>query len=173
MIRVRLLKKRRREVKVDPKLGGQWKVPSLVVNGRWRKNTFSHLPTFPLTILLKLSFFPFDLKVLFYHGYRPLLMHFLAFPWSINYDYAYQCNKSFTPSLLIWFWWKIWFFSSSWNYGIAHGHILRARSRTSKWRIAFKIISRFDPNITSSWWRTRTLRGACSFWSRTPSNLIL
>jgi hypothetical protein len=26
MIRVRLLKRRRKEVKVDPKLGGQWKV---------------------------------------------------------------------------------------------------------------------------------------------------
>jgi hypothetical protein len=43
MIRVRLLKRRKMEVKVDPKLGGQWKVPllggqwnvpSLVVNGR-------------------------------------------------------------------------------------------------------------------------------------------
>jgi hypothetical protein len=34
MIRVRLLKRRRRKVKVDPKLGGQWKVPSLVANGR-------------------------------------------------------------------------------------------------------------------------------------------
>jgi len=30
MIRVRLLKRRIREVKVDPKLGGQWNVPSLV-----------------------------------------------------------------------------------------------------------------------------------------------
>jgi hypothetical protein len=36
MIRVRLLKRRRRKVKVDPKLGGQWKVPSLVVNGRFQ-----------------------------------------------------------------------------------------------------------------------------------------
>jgi hypothetical protein len=36
MIRVRLLKRRRREVKVDPKLGGQWKVPSLVANGRFQ-----------------------------------------------------------------------------------------------------------------------------------------
>jgi hypothetical protein len=44
-IRIRLLKKRRREVKVDPKLGGQWKdpklggqwkVPSLVANGRFQ-----------------------------------------------------------------------------------------------------------------------------------------
>jgi hypothetical protein len=34
MIRVCPLKRRRKEVKVDPKLGGQWKVPSLVANGR-------------------------------------------------------------------------------------------------------------------------------------------
>jgi len=33
MIRVRLLKRRRREVKIDPKLGGQWNVPNLVANG--------------------------------------------------------------------------------------------------------------------------------------------
>jgi hypothetical protein len=36
MIRVHLLKRRRREVKVDPKLGGEWKVPSLVANGRFQ-----------------------------------------------------------------------------------------------------------------------------------------
>jgi hypothetical protein len=35
MIRVCLLKRRRKEVKVDPKLGGQWKVPCLVANGRF------------------------------------------------------------------------------------------------------------------------------------------
>jgi hypothetical protein len=38
MIRIRLLKSRRRKVKVDPKLGGQWKerekVLCLVANGR-------------------------------------------------------------------------------------------------------------------------------------------
>jgi hypothetical protein len=31
------------------KLGGQWKVPSLVANGRWRKNTFSPFLIFPPT----------------------------------------------------------------------------------------------------------------------------
>jgi hypothetical protein len=35
MIQVRFLKRRRREVKVDPKLGGQWNIPSLVANGRF------------------------------------------------------------------------------------------------------------------------------------------
>jgi len=34
MIRVRLLKRRKREVKVDPKLGGQWKDPKL--GGQWK-----------------------------------------------------------------------------------------------------------------------------------------
>jgi hypothetical protein len=34
MIRIRLLKRRRREVKVDPKLGGQWKDPKLGGHGR-------------------------------------------------------------------------------------------------------------------------------------------
>jgi hypothetical protein len=33
-----LLKKRRREVKVDPKLGGQWNVPSLMAKGKRRRN---------------------------------------------------------------------------------------------------------------------------------------
>ncbi len=40
MIRVCLLKRRRREVKVDPKLGGQKNVPSLVANGRKRRRFF-------------------------------------------------------------------------------------------------------------------------------------
>jgi hypothetical protein len=37
---------------------------------------------FPLSrqkLLLKPSFFPFDLKILLYHGFRPLLMHFFPF----------------------------------------------------------------------------------------------
>jgi len=35
MIRIRLLKRRKREVKVGPKLGGHWNVPNLVANGRF------------------------------------------------------------------------------------------------------------------------------------------
>ncbi len=35
MIRIRLLKRKRKEMKVDPKFGGQWKVPSLVANGKF------------------------------------------------------------------------------------------------------------------------------------------
>ncbi len=79
MIQVHFWKSRRREMKVDSKLGGQWNVPSLVANGRfhvwwpmegsmlggqwnvpslvangrWRKNTFSPLPFSPQQILFK------------------------------------------------------------------------------------------------------------------------
>ncbi len=105
MIQVCLLKRRRRGVKIDLKFGGQWNVPSLVANGMWKKNTFSPLPTFLPTTYLNLQFF--DLEVLLYHGFRSLFTPFLRFPWSINYDYAFRCNKSFTPSLSIWFW--FWF----------------------------------------------------------------
>jgi len=107
LIRVRLIKRRRREVKVDPKLSGQWKVPSLVANGRWRKNTFSPFPISPQQTLLKPSIFSFDLMVLLYHGFKPLLTPSFPFFQSINYNCAPQCNKSFTPSLSIWFWLKI------------------------------------------------------------------
>jgi hypothetical protein len=60
-----------------------------------------------------------------------------------------------------------------WNYGVTHCHILRAPSRISEWRIAFGVIFKFDPNATSLWRRTRTLRGALSSWSWTPSSLVL
>jgi hypothetical protein len=50
-IRVCLLKRRRRKVKIDPKLGGQWKeeekVFGLVANGRRRRRFFSTSSTFP------------------------------------------------------------------------------------------------------------------------------
>ncbi len=144
---------------------------SLVAHGMWKKNTFSPLPTFPPTTYLNLQFF--DLEVLLYHDSKSLLTPFFRFPRSINYDYASRCNKSFTPSLLIWFWLKIWFFSFPWNYGVTHGHILRAPSRISKWRTASKVISRFDFNATSLWWKTWTSRGVCSSWNWTPSSLVL
>jgi hypothetical protein len=59
-----------------PMLGGQWKEKDKV---------FFHLfPLFPQLILLKPSSFSFDIKVLFYHGSRPLFTHFLPFPWLTN-----------------------------------------------------------------------------------------
>ncbi len=67
--------------------GGQWNVPSLVANGRRKRRFFSPFPTFPLKQLyLDLHFFPFNIKVLFYHGFKPLFMHFFPFPWPINCD---------------------------------------------------------------------------------------
>jgi hypothetical protein len=65
------------------------------------KTPFHLFPLSPQQILLKSSIFSFDLKVLLYHGSRLILMHFLLFPRSINYNCAFQCNKSSTPSLSI------------------------------------------------------------------------
>ncbi len=161
-----------------PLLGGQWKekekekekFPCLVANGMWRKNPF-HL--FPPTNLLKPPFFSIDLEVLLYHGPRSLPTPFFPFPRSINYECASQRTKSFTPSLLIRCCLKIWFFSSPWNHGVAHGHILRAPSHSSEWRIAYGVIFRSDLNATSSWWRTQTSRSAHLSRSWTPSSLVL
>jgi len=96
---------------------------------------------FPLSlqkILLKPSFFPFDFKVLLYHGFKLLLMHFFPFLWLINYNCASQYNKYFTHSLLIWFWLKISFHfleimasRMATSYG--------ASSCTSEWRTSFEI----------------------------------
>ncbi len=175
MIQVRLLKRRRREggkgrskawwSMEGSKLGGQWKVKE--------KHLFTscHFP--PQQSLFRPSIFSLDLKVLLYHGPRPLLTHSLPFFRSINYDYAFQCNKSFTPSLSIWFWLKHWFLSFPWNYGVAHCHLLWASSHTSEWRTASRVISRFDLNATSSWWRTWNSRSVHSSWSWTPLGLLL
>jgi len=94
MIWIRLLKrKKRKEVKEDLNsvANGRFqclvaleRFHCLVANGRKRRNTFSPLPTFPPTNFILTFIFSIDLKVLFYHGSRPLLMHFLLFPWPIN-----------------------------------------------------------------------------------------
>jgi hypothetical protein len=89
---------------------GQWNVPSLVANGRFQawwpmesegKTPFHLFPLSPQQTLLKPSIFSFDLTVLLYHGSKSLLMPFFPLFRSINYNYAPQCNKSFTPSLSI------------------------------------------------------------------------
>jgi hypothetical protein len=102
-IRVCLLKRRRRKVKVDPKLGGQWKeeekVFGLVANGRrkrrflawWpmerrREGSFLPLPLFPQVTLFKPSFFILHIKVLLCPGPRPLFTPSFRFPWPIYYD---------------------------------------------------------------------------------------
>ncbi len=114
----RLLKKKRRELKVDPKFGGQWNVPSLVANGRRgisfqclkangkKKKTFQCLEAngmkrrsffcssfhFPPSNLLKHSFFSFDLMVLLYHNSKLLFMHSLLF------SLAYKLQSHFSMS---------------------------------------------------------------------------
>jgi hypothetical protein len=93
----------------DSKLGGQWKVPSLVANGRFqawwpmecsklggqwkvKEKPFSPLPFSPQQPLPKLTIFLFDFTILLYHGPKPLLTPSFPFLRSINYNYAPQCN---------------------------------------------------------------------------------
>jgi hypothetical protein len=94
-----------------PLLGGQWKEKEKfpLLGGQWnvKEKSFSHLPIFPPTNLLKPSIFSFDLEVLLYHGPRLILTPFLPFLPSINYECASQHTKSFTPSLSIRFCLKI------------------------------------------------------------------
>ncbi len=81
----------------------------LVVNGRRRRSSFSPLFIFPPTNFIQAFIFSFDIKLLLYHGSRPLLTRFFPFPWPINYDHTSRCHKSFPHSLPIWFWLKIYF----------------------------------------------------------------
>jgi hypothetical protein len=87
--------------------GGQWKEKEkvLMFKGQWKeqekvpmlggqskekeKVPFHLFPFSPQVTLFKPSCFSFEIKVLLYHGYRPLFMHFFLFPWPINYDRAF------------------------------------------------------------------------------------
>jgi hypothetical protein len=74
-----------------PMLGSQWKDKEKVplFEGQWKdkeKFPFHLFPLSPQAILLRPLCFSFEIKVLFYHGYRPSFMHFLPFPWLINYN---------------------------------------------------------------------------------------
>ncbi len=85
MIRIRLLKRRKRKVKTDPKLGGQWKEKEKVL--------FHLFPLSPQATLLRPSFFSFDIKVLLYQGSRPLFTHSFLFPWPINFDRIFLMSQ--------------------------------------------------------------------------------
>jgi len=68
-------------VKIDPKLGGQWKEKEKfpMLGGQWKEKekflfTFFH---FPPNNLLEPSSFSFDITVLLYHSFRPLFTHSL------------------------------------------------------------------------------------------------
>jgi len=62
-------------------LGGQWKEKEKVL--------FHLFPLFPQVTLFRLSSFSFDIKVLLYHGSRPLFTSFFPYLWPINYDRAF------------------------------------------------------------------------------------
>jgi len=72
-------------------LKSQWKEKEkvLMFGGQWKEKekVFFHL--FPLPhkqLYLDLRLFFINIKVLFYHGFKPLFTHFFPFPWPINYD---------------------------------------------------------------------------------------
>jgi hypothetical protein len=63
--------------------GSLWKVP--MFDGQWKKkekkmHPFHLFSLSPQQFLLKPFFFSIDLKVLLYHGSKPLLTSFLPFP---------------------------------------------------------------------------------------------
>jgi len=161
-------------VKVDPKLDGQWeekeKVFCLVANGRRRFfSTSSHFP--PKQLHLNLHFLSFDIKVLLYHGPRPLFTHAIPFPWPINYDHISWCHNY--PHLHYRFDFFEDFSSLAWNYGVVIVTFYGPQSRTSEWRTTFGVIFRFDLNATSLWRRTQTSKGVSLSWNWTPSSRVL
>jgi hypothetical protein len=56
-----------------------WPMEGSKLGGQWEKNSFHFFSLSPQPNLLKPSIFPFDLKILLYHGFRPLLTRFLPF----------------------------------------------------------------------------------------------
>jgi hypothetical protein len=96
MIRIHPFKERRKKIPIWWPMEGKGKTP------------FHLFPLSPKKFYLNLHFFLWYWSLI-YHGSRPLLTHFLIFPWPTNYNCASWCNKSFTHSLLIWFWLKIYF----------------------------------------------------------------
>jgi len=100
-------------------LGGQWNVPSLMaigmfhawwpmecskLDGHWKvkEKPFSPLPFSLNNFTYTLIFFP-----LISRFYFTMVLSRFPFLQSINYGCAPQHNKSFTPSLSIWYWLKI------------------------------------------------------------------
>ncbi len=142
-----------------------------VVNGRKRKTSFSPLFIFHPNKFYLIYFSPLILKFYFTMVINHYFTPFLPFPWPINYNHAFQCTNFSTHSSSSWFWLKIFLFP--WIHGIAHERILWASRHISEWRIASKIIPKFDIDAPSLWWRSRTAKGVPLSWSRTLSNLVL
>ncbi len=144
----------------------------LVTNGRRTRSilfTFFH---FPFNKFYLNFFFSIDLKVLLYHGSKPLLMPFLPIPWPINYNHASQCNKSSTHPLSIWLWSKIYFpFLEFMASRMTTSYRLQVAQVNEK--LPSGVILRFDVDATFWWWRSRIVRNAPSSWNWTPLSLVL
>jgi hypothetical protein len=95
-------------------LSGEWKVPSLINLGKWRKNiifTFFHFPPNKFYF----NFPPLILRFYFIMVLNHYFTSFLPFPQPINYNHASGCTKFSTHSLPNWFWLKIFFSLNSWH----------------------------------------------------------
>ncbi len=130
--------------------------------------TSSHFP--PQQILFNF-FISIDLRFYFIMVLNCYFTPFLLFPWPINYNHAFQYTKFSTHSSSSWFRLKI--FSFPWIHGVAHDHNLWASKHISEWRIALRVIPRFDIDATSLWWRSRTAKGVPLSWSWTLLSLVL
>jgi len=143
---------------------------SLVANGRRkrkkRKSIFSHFPTFPQQILLKPSFFPLILRFYF----TMVLGCYLCISFLFLDLYITTTHFNLTSLSHIHyrfdFDWRFFFFS--WNYGVTYGHVLWASTCTSEWRTGSGVISRFDIDATSLWWRSQLWKVRAPFEVHPP-----
>jgi hypothetical protein len=148
---------------------GQWKVPSFMAFGKRRRSIIFTSSTFhPKRFNLKEI--SIDLRVLLYHGFKLLLRVFLSFPLTYKLHLCFDVPS--LPHII-----KLIlienFPSFPWIHGIVHGHVLWASSHTNEWKIALRIVFKFNINLTPLWWRSWTIKSAPSFRSRTPSSLVL
>jgi hypothetical protein len=113
-----------------------------------RETSFSHLFIFHPKIFY-LKFFSVDFRALFYHGSKLLFCLSFFFPLPINYIHVFRCTKSFTHSLLSWFWSKIFFISlNSWSPMTMS---YRPQAAQVNERIALGVILGFNTNPAPSW----------------------
>jgi hypothetical protein len=136
-----------------------------------REASFSPFSTSPPNNLLRISSFLLTSRFYFTIVLGRYL-HIPSFcPWPINYDVPF--NVTGPPHICCRFGLVEDPFFFAWDYGVTHGHVLRASSCTCEWKASPIIIFRFYVDATSSWWRPRTARGACPSWSRSSLSLVL
>jgi hypothetical protein len=114
----------------------------------------------------------FHFKVLLYHGFTSLFMHFLPFLWPINYNHTSRCSKSSTHSSSIWFWLKIFFLFleiMASHMATVYGPQVAQVNEESTLKSFLDLILTSHPcDEDSKLWEVRA-----RFWSWSPLSLIL